>query len=83
MPPRDSLILYSGPSIELGDLFDSDRVSVGRMPDNGLHLGGMGTVSRNHALFEWQENDPASWQVTDLGSKHGTKVNGILLEANK
>lgn len=51
---------------------DADPVSVGRLPDNVIHVADEG-LSRNHAVIEPYGD---GWRVRDLGSRNGTKVNG-------
>lgn len=50
---------------------ESDRVSVGRAPDNDIALDDT-TVSWLHAVFE---KYPSGWCVRDVGSSNGTFVN--------
>ncbi len=38
------------------------------------------TVSRRHARIEWISN---RWAVYDLGSRHGTRVNGLPIEGGR
>ena len=51
---------------------DSDPISIGRLPDNQLHIPDEG-LSRNHAVIEPYGE---GWRIRDLGSRNGTKVNG-------
>jgi general secretion pathway protein E len=51
---------------------DLDPVSIGRLPDNSLHVPDEG-LSRNHAVVEPYGD---GWRIRDLGSRNGTKVNG-------
>lgn len=55
----------------------SDRLIIGRHAEAGVRLDG-GTVSRQHAeLFK----DPfGRWWVRDLGSRNGTRVNGVKIQ---
>ncbi len=50
--------------------------SIGRGPMNEVVLDGNG-VSRRHAVLRW---DGHSFEITDLGSKNGTLVNGERIE---
>jgi ribosomal protein L32 len=50
----------------------SDRLRIGRAPDNDLHLANAG-VSRYHAVIE---RDGDGYTIADLGSTNGTVVNG-------
>jgi len=53
--------------------FGSDPISVGRHPDNQIQFSDDG-LSRKHCLFEKR---PDGWWVQDLGSRNGTKLNGV------
>lgn len=53
--------------------FGSDPISVGRHPDNQIQFNDDG-LSRKHCLFEKR---PDGWWVQDLGSRNGTKLNGV------
>jgi ABC transport system ATP-binding/permease protein len=61
-------LLHRGRRIAVGP----DGLAIGRAADNDLALGGE-RVSRRHARIE--ERDGACW-IVDLGSRHGTTVNG-------
>jgi pSer/pThr/pTyr-binding forkhead associated (FHA) protein len=50
----------------------SDRMSIGRLPDNDVVLDDL-LVSRRHAALR---RTPAGWEVVDLTSGNGTFVNG-------
>jgi hypothetical protein len=51
----------------------SVELSIGRDVDNGLVLNDE-TVSAHHALISHQAG---VWQLTDLGSEHGTLINDM------
>ncbi|MDZ4754997.1 MAG: ATPase, T2SS/T4P/T4SS family [Phycisphaerae bacterium] len=51
---------------------DGNPVTIGRLPDNVLHIPDEG-LSRNHAVIEPYGD---AWRLRDLGSRNGTKVNG-------
>jgi Protein of unknown function (DUF3662)/FHA domain len=77
--PRANLVLPDGRRIELGP----KPVVVGRLPDAGLVLADP-NVSRYHAEFRpapaaaGQATEAAGdYEVSDMGSTNGTKVNGI------
>jgi hypothetical protein len=76
--PRANLVLPDGRRIELGP----KPVVVGRLPDAGLVLADP-NVSRYHAEFRpapgaGPATEPSGeYQVSDMGSTNGTKVNGI------
>jgi pSer/pThr/pTyr-binding forkhead associated (FHA) protein/uncharacterized protein YegL len=55
------------------------KLTLGRVADNNLVIDDA-NVSSHHATLE-ATNDTIN--VTDLGSTNGTKLNGVLLEANK
>jgi hypothetical protein len=69
-----NLVLPDGRRIELG----SKPLIVGRLPDSGLVLADP-NVSRYHAEFRPAPGaeDGAEYEVSDMGSTNGTKVNGI------
>ena len=46
---------------------------IGKSRTNDYSMPELGTVSRNHALIEGNEN---GWYLTDLGSTNGTFLNG-------
>ncbi|MBR2427413.1 MAG: FHA domain-containing protein [Lentisphaeria bacterium] len=50
-------------------------LSIGRETDNDVQLL-IGGVSRYHAKVEWKNEQ---WQIRDLGSTNGTKLNGTLV----
>jgi hypothetical protein len=76
--PRANLVLPDGRRIELGP----KPMIVGRLPDAGLVLADP-NVSRYHAEFRpaaaaGQATDgTGDYEVSDMGSTNGTKVNGI------
>ena len=57
--------------IELGN----EPITVGRHPENGIQFNDDG-LSRRHCAFE---PVGGGWLVRDLGSRNGTKVNGVKL----
>ncbi len=58
-------------------LLKSDVVRIGRDPSNDLVLIGDAKVSRSHAELALRDGQ---WQLIDLGSSNGTKVNGRRTE---
>jgi hypothetical protein len=57
----------------------ADMITVGRTPNNDIVLRDV-TVSRFHAYFR-QRGD--KWIVADAGSKNGSELEGVPLEARK
>ncbi|MEO8659813.1 MAG: SpoIIE family protein phosphatase [Bryobacteraceae bacterium] len=53
-----------------------ERVTLGRAKGSDLSYPEDGGLSRNHLVFE---RDGDSWLVRDLGSKNGTRLNGLPL----
>jgi 3-oxosteroid 1-dehydrogenase len=53
--------------------FGGEPISVGRHPDNEIQYNDDG-LSRKHCLFERR---PDGWWIQDLGSRNGTKLNGV------
>jgi len=68
------------PTLALPDgrrvLLDHDKVTLGRLPECELAVADP-NVSRRHA--EVRRDGASAWQVADLGSTNGTKVNGTLI----
>jgi hypothetical protein len=58
-------------------ILDQEKVTLGRLPECELAVADP-NVSRRHAEVRRGE-DSSSWQVADLGSTNGTKVNGSLI----
>ncbi len=58
---------------------DLPVLTVGRTPDNGLVLNDP-AISRSHARLTWE--DGTVW-LQDLGSRHGTFVNGTRLQERR
>lgn len=59
--------------VELG----AEPVQVGRHPDNAIQFNDDG-LSRQHCVFE---KSAKGWQIRDLGSRNGTKLNGERVSA--
>jgi ABC transport system ATP-binding/permease protein len=67
-PTVAAAVLYEGRRIPVG----ADGLTLGRAEDNGLPLDGE-RVSRRHARIEARAG---GFVIADLGSRHGTSVNG-------
>lgn len=52
---------------------DSDRITIGRSPSNGVTLPWDSGVSELHAVIE---RYPSGWCIRDVGSSNGTFLNG-------
>jgi hypothetical protein len=75
--PQASLILPDGRTVDLG----ARPVILGRLPDSGVVLSDP-NVSRYHAEVRPALGDPgapAEYEVSDMGSTNGTKVNGMAI----
>jgi hypothetical protein len=76
------LLLPDGKIIELG----AKPLVIGRLPDSGLVLSDP-NVSRYHAEFrpvaghDGDASRSTQYEVSDMGSTNGTKVNGIRIAA--
>lgn len=55
---------------------EGEQVTIGQSPTNDIVLTEERTVSRNHAVFEHADG---AWSIQDLGSQHGTYVNGTRI----
>ncbi len=60
--------------ISLGDR----TITIGRAPDNMITLND-GLLSRYHCVVEPDPENPGRFRVRDLGSRNGTKVNGVRI----
>jgi pSer/pThr/pTyr-binding forkhead associated (FHA) protein len=56
-------------------LHEGDTVQLGRDADNNLVIDNA-HISRHHAIIVWREN---AFEISDLGSINGTRVNGKLI----
>jgi sigma-B regulation protein RsbU (phosphoserine phosphatase) len=56
-----------------------DRIVIGRGADSGLWINNA-SVSRQHAAFSLRSDGA---YIEDLGSRHGTRVNGVPVRAGK
>lgn len=72
---RSRLVLPDGRTVELGD----KPVVIGRLPDSGLVLADP-NVSRYHAeVRPAPAGGGTDYEVADMGSTNGTKVNGVAV----
>jgi len=68
----------SGPPIDPIELSPSHSVTFGRSSGSDVQLNDP-MISRMHVRIGYSGGD---WILEDLGSRHGTEVNGVRLEAN-
>ena len=79
--PKFVLETLQGPESYSLQLKGGEPITIGRGAENSLPLPTGATVSRNHAqltLFD-SKTDPF-WKLEDMGSRHGTFLNGIKLK---
>jgi HD-GYP domain-containing protein (c-di-GMP phosphodiesterase class II) len=70
-----------GPESHTLQLKGDEPVMIGRGTENTLPLPSGATVSREHAkLTKYETQSELFWKLEDLGSKHGTFLNGIRLK---
>jgi pSer/pThr/pTyr-binding forkhead associated (FHA) protein len=64
--------------VEVYPLASHQRLALGRDPscEVRFHPVDDAVVSRNHALIEWESEDPPVFRLVDLLSSNGTFVNG-------
>jgi len=55
---------------------ESDRMTIGKSPENDVAIPDDPTASHLHAVLE---RFAAGWCVTDLGSSNGTWLNGTRI----
>lgn len=82
MPARDAparLVSVGGPEVPSIPLEGTGPWIVGRARECEICLPGA-TVSRRHAQLAWRNK---AWSVEDLGSRHGSNLNGVHLEPNR
>ena len=64
---------------QLGAMTPSQAVLFGRLPTCDVHLEHL-SISRQHAQLQVQRD--GSVTLTDMGSGHGTNVDGVWVRAN-
>lgn len=67
-----------GGSLQPIEFPSGSRVQIGRDPSCGIRLDDP-SISRRHALIVNQEG---RWILTDLGSRHGTRLNSASVQPN-
>ena len=73
-PAQSSLVMPDGRKRELA----AKALTIGRLPDCDLVLADP-NVSRYHAEVRPAAKFPGEYEITDMGSTNGTKVNGVPL----
>jgi small-conductance mechanosensitive channel len=71
--------LVAGAGLPRGTMFDLEegRLTIGRDPANRICINDQ-HVSNEHAIIEWQDN---RFLLRDLGSRHGTVLNGDRVQS--
>jgi transcriptional regulator with GAF, ATPase, and Fis domain len=72
---RPRLLVLSGPLKDSTIPLPEGEITIGREASNDIPVTDP-SVSRKHYLLSWQEG---RFQVRDLGSRNGTRVNGTLI----
>ena len=72
-PEKDLLEVLGGPEDGRVFFLEGRSMKVGRLHENDLVLELDGLVSRSHAAISHQDGQ---YSIEDLGSTHGTRVNG-------
>ncbi|MBM4105667.1 MAG: FHA domain-containing protein [Phycisphaerae bacterium] len=82
--PELQLISRVGPSSVRRTLVPPGPHRIGRRPEHSLPLGDDPSISRDHAELEFRPDDGGGrWTITDLGSRHGTRVNGLRVPSQR
>lgn len=76
--PKTAQLLGISPGAPTVTL-DGERVAIGRLPVNDVHLPS-DRVSRRHAVID---RDGSRWLLQDLGSANGTALNGKAMSAGE
>lgn len=82
--PELDLVAVSGPDQVSVTLDESQRYTIGRRAQHEVPLMHP-EVSKDHAALAYRPGpgNRGEWYVCDLGSRHGTRVNGIALEPHR
>jgi serine phosphatase RsbU (regulator of sigma subunit)/pSer/pThr/pTyr-binding forkhead associated (FHA) protein len=81
--PPLSLIAVSGPRAVALALDSKQDFTIGRRAAHQLPLDHP-EVSKDHATIAYRADQSGSgWVITDIGSRHGTRLNGIALTPNR
>jgi transcriptional regulator with GAF, ATPase, and Fis domain len=75
-PARARLRPVAPPGVRWGIELSATPCTIGRAPEDGTPPLLHGTVSRRHATVYW-DPDRQAHLVEDLGSRHGTQVDGM------
>jgi len=79
--PQFVLETLHGPETHTLQLTGDTPVTIGRGSENTLPLPSGATVSRVHSqLTKYDSTTDQFWKLEDMGSKHGTFLNGIKLK---
>lgn len=70
--PSAKLVCQAGPATGQEFVLEGDELSIGRAAENPVSIPDT-SVSRKHALIR---KTPGGWAISDLGSGHGTLLNG-------
>ena len=70
-----------GPEFYSLELEGDAPITIGRGTEHSLPLPSGATVSRNHAVITRHKSDDGYiWKIQDVGSRHGTFINGVKLK---
>ncbi len=86
MPSSLDFVLETlhGPDEHQLVLHGAKKLTIGRGKENNLPLPKGATVSRQHAQFTHYESGSLEfWKIQDLGSRHGTFLNGVKLRTKR
>jgi len=85
--PTLRLLSIAGPRSIQHPLTPPGPITIGRRSSNVITLNDEQRVSREHCMLVTMPGDETDeqpqWVIADLGSRHGTRLNGIQLEPDK